>query len=79
LIFTGLLPQRGIGTLNAGPAGDSAIAAQVRTSIGKSAVKRWKNYGDGSKPLAEAIDGQNGRSRNRWRGGTRIRVIECTS
>ena len=37
----------------------TASVAQVRKPIYKTAVKRWKKYGDGLKPLAEAIEGKS--------------------
>ena len=37
----------------------TASVAQVRKPIYKTAVKRWKKYGDGLKPLADAIEGKN--------------------
>ncbi|HEU4499324.1 MAG TPA: sulfotransferase, partial [Sphingomicrobium sp.] len=36
----------------------TASVAQVRKPIYKTAVKRWKKYGDGLKPLADAIEGK---------------------
>ena len=36
----------------------TASVAQVRKPIYKTAVKRWKKYGDGLKPLADAIAGK---------------------
>lgn len=36
----------------------TASVAQVRKPIYKTAVKRWEKYGDGLKPLAEAIEGK---------------------
>ena len=38
----------------------TASVAQVRKPIYKTAVKRWKKYGDGLKPLADAIEGKAG-------------------
>ncbi len=38
----------------------TASVAQVRKPIYKTAVKRWKKYGDGLKPLADAIAGKDG-------------------
>jgi tetratricopeptide (TPR) repeat protein len=38
----------------------TASVAQVRKPIYKTAVKRWKKYGDGLKPLADAIEGSAG-------------------
>ncbi len=37
----------------------TASVAQVRKPIYKTAVKRWKKYGDGLKPLADAIAGKS--------------------
>jgi tetratricopeptide (TPR) repeat protein len=37
----------------------TASVAQVRKPIYKTAVKRWKKYGDGLKPLADAIAGKD--------------------
>jgi hypothetical protein len=37
----------------------TASVAQVRKPIYKTAVKRWKKYGDGLKPLADAIEGKS--------------------
>ena len=36
----------------------TASVAQVRKPIYKTAVKRWKNYGDGLRPLIDAIEGK---------------------
>ncbi len=36
----------------------TASVAQVRKPIYKTAVKRWKKYGNGLKPLADAIEGK---------------------
>jgi tetratricopeptide (TPR) repeat protein len=38
----------------------TASVAQVRRPIYKTAVKRWKKYGAGLKPLADAIEGKAG-------------------
>lgn len=38
----------------------TASVAQVRRPIYNTAVKRWKKYGDGLKPLADAIEGKAG-------------------
>ena len=38
----------------------TASVAQVRKPIYKTAVKRWKKYGAGLKPLADAIEGKAG-------------------
>jgi Flp pilus assembly protein TadD len=38
----------------------TASVAQVRRPIYKTAVKRWKKYGTGLKPLADAIEGKAG-------------------
>jgi hypothetical protein len=35
----------------------TASVAQVRQPIYKTAVKRWKKYGDGLQPLVDAIEG----------------------
>jgi hypothetical protein len=37
----------------------TASVAQVRKPIYKTAVKRWKKYGAGLKPLADAIEGKS--------------------
>ena len=37
----------------------TASVAQVRKPIYKTAVKRWKKYGDGLQPLADAIEGKS--------------------
>ena len=37
----------------------TASVAQVRKPIYNTAVKRWKKYGDGLKPLADAIEGKS--------------------
>ena len=38
----------------------TASVAQVRRPIYNTAVKRWKKYGDGLKPLVYAIEGKSG-------------------
>jgi hypothetical protein len=39
----------------------TASVAQVRKPIYKSAVQRWKKYGDGLQPLVDAIEAQPGK------------------
>ena len=38
----------------------TASVAQVRKPIYKTSVKRWKKYGAGLQPLADAIEGKAG-------------------
>jgi tetratricopeptide (TPR) repeat protein len=43
----------------------TASVAQVRKPIYKTAVKRWKKYGDGLQPLVDAIDGKKAKSKGK--------------
>lgn len=40
----------------------TASVAQVRKPIYKSSVKRWAKYGEGLKPLVDAIEGKSGKT-----------------